>query len=71
MYTIQVPRPKNPNLVLVNLRLRRGDVVEAKEHAVRMAVPYQHVIRGWVAAGAAMLRSSTFASVSFTSVVSS
>jgi hypothetical protein len=47
-----VPRVKNPNLVLVSLRLMKQDVAEAKRAARALAVPYQHVVRGWVAEAA-------------------
>jgi predicted DNA binding CopG/RHH family protein len=44
-----VPRAKNPDLVLVSLRLLKQDIAEAKRAARALAVPYQHVIRSWVA----------------------
>jgi hypothetical protein len=44
-----VPRVKNPDLVLVSLRLMKQDIAEAKRLARSLAIPYQHVIRGWVA----------------------
>lgn len=52
VYTIIVPRPKSVGLVLINLRLREKDVREAKRQAKTLGVPYQHLIRAWVAAGA-------------------
>jgi predicted DNA binding CopG/RHH family protein len=48
-----MPRPKSVGLVIVNLRLRKKDVAEAKRQARALGVPYQHLIRAWVAAGAA------------------
>jgi predicted DNA binding CopG/RHH family protein len=37
------------DLVLITIRLRREDVAYARAEAKRRTVPYQHVIRGWVA----------------------
>ncbi len=45
-------RVKSRDLVLVNLRLRKKDVAEARREAQRLSIPYQHVIRGWVSEGA-------------------
>ena len=45
-----MPRPKNNNLVLINLRLLKKDVADARRRAKKLGVPYQHVIRAWVAA---------------------
>ena len=47
-----MPRPKAVGLVLINLRLRERDVRQAKRQAKALGVPYQHLIRAWVAAGA-------------------
>jgi len=44
-----VPRVKNPALVLVSIRLMKQDIAEAKRAARALAIPYQHVIRSWVA----------------------
>lgn len=40
-------------LVLITIRLRKADVDHARAEAAQAAIPYQHVIRGWVAQGAA------------------
>jgi len=37
------------DLINISLRLRSADVRRARELASRLAIPYQHVIRGWVA----------------------
>jgi predicted DNA binding CopG/RHH family protein len=47
-----MPRPKSIGLLLINLRLREKDVRAAKREARRLGVPYQHIIRAWVAKGA-------------------
>lgn len=44
-----MPRAKNPDLVLVSIRLMKQDIAEAKRAARALAIPYQHVIRSWVA----------------------
>lgn len=48
-----MPRKKDPGLVLINLRLRKKDIVVARRQARDAGIPYQHVIRAWVAAMAA------------------
>lgn len=48
-----MPREKSVEaLVLITIRLRASDVAHARVVARRMAIPYQHVIRGWVGQGA-------------------
>lgn len=48
-----MPREKSVEaLVLITIRLRASDVEHARCVARRMAIPYQHVIRGWVGQGA-------------------
>jgi hypothetical protein len=59
-----VPRPKNPELVLTNLRLLRADVATARRESERLGTPYQHIVRGWVADGAAAVRAKKKASKS-------
>jgi len=43
-----MPRVKNPDLRIVNMRLRRQDIHTARVVARARVIPYQHVIRGWV-----------------------
>jgi predicted DNA binding CopG/RHH family protein len=38
-----------PGLVLITIRLRADDVQRARDEGKRLAIPYQHVIRSWVA----------------------
>lgn len=45
-----MPRTKQTDLVLINLRLRQSDVQAARKRAEHLHIPYQHVIREWVAA---------------------
>lgn len=48
-----MPREKSVEaLVLITIRLRAKDVEKARSVARQMAIPYQHVIRGWVGQGA-------------------
>jgi len=49
-----MPRPKSKDLALINLRLRTADIEAARQRATALGVPYQHVIRAWVADGAAI-----------------
>jgi len=42
-------RPRIPGIKLVSLRLREQDIRAAKREARRRAMPYQTVIREWVA----------------------
>ena len=44
-----MPRIADPNLVLINLRLRKQDIQEARRQSKKLGIPYQHVIRSWVA----------------------
>jgi predicted DNA binding CopG/RHH family protein len=44
-----MPRVRNPDLVLVGIRLMKRDIAEAKRVARERAIPYQHVVRAWVA----------------------
>jgi predicted DNA binding CopG/RHH family protein len=44
-----MPRVRNPDLVLVGIRLMKRDIAEAKRIGQARAIPYQHVIRAWVA----------------------
>jgi hypothetical protein len=39
---------KNPDLVAIHMRFRRQDVDAARRIAKERAMPYQHVLRGWV-----------------------
>jgi predicted DNA binding CopG/RHH family protein len=50
-----MPRPKSLDLRLLSLRLRLADIDVARRHAESLGIPYQHVIREWVAQGAAAL----------------
>lgn len=43
-----MPREKSTNLVLITIRLTAEAVKHARTVAKRLAIPYQHVIRGWV-----------------------
>jgi predicted DNA binding CopG/RHH family protein len=45
-----MPRKKDPGLALVNLRLRKKDIAAARRRGREFGIPYQHVIRAWVAA---------------------
>ena len=36
-------------LRLIHLRLRIKDIIAAKKHAGILGLPYQHIIRAWVA----------------------
>ena len=45
-------RERNLDLVVITLRLRTRDVKAARAVAKTSAIPYQHVIREWVANGA-------------------
>jgi hypothetical protein len=47
-----MPRKKDLGLILINLRLRKKDVAQAKRLAKERNIPYQHVIRTWVASAA-------------------
>jgi hypothetical protein len=44
-----VPRTKNSDLIAIHMRFRRQDVDAARRIAKERAMPYQHVLRGWVA----------------------
>jgi len=48
-YTQIVMRQGNADLVLISIRLHKRDVKAAKAEAKRLAVPYQVLIRQWVA----------------------
>jgi len=50
-------RAASSDLVIITLRLRVVDVRRARAEAKKMAIPYQHVIRGWVATAAERKRS--------------
>ena len=49
-------RPKQKDLVFISIRLRKQDIRDAKVRAKGLSIPYQHVIRGWVADAAKGVR---------------
>lgn len=50
-----MPRVKNTTLRLVAIRLRKHDIAVAKRLSRAQAIPYQHIVRSWVAVGAAKI----------------
>jgi len=52
--------PREPiSLERITIRLRVADVRRARDEGKRLAIPYQHVIRGWVADAAEAARKKT------------
>ena len=47
-----MPRAKNPELRLIAIRLRKRDLAVARKKARLLGIPYQHIVRTWVAEGA-------------------
>lgn len=56
--TLEVPFRKNPDLVIITLRVRKQDVAKARKVAKTEAIPYQHVLRRWISSGAEAARKS-------------
>lgn len=50
-----MPRARNPELHLVAIRLRKRDLTVARKRARALGIPYQHVVRAWVAEAASRL----------------
>jgi predicted DNA binding CopG/RHH family protein len=44
-----MPRTKDPSLVVITIRLRKIDVQRARKRGRELGLPYQHVIRAWIA----------------------
>lgn len=51
-----MPRAKNPELRLIAIRLREQDITVARRKARALGIPYQHVVRTWVAEAATASR---------------
>lgn len=54
-----MPRVKNNNLTLVTLRLLKSDLAVARKLGRARAIPYTHVLRGWVSDGAVRSQQDT------------
>jgi hypothetical protein len=51
MYLVRMATKTRSGLIKVTINLRARDVAFAKRVARARAVPYQHVVRGWVSDG--------------------
>lgn len=49
-------RPGDPNLSIINMRLRKQDIATAREQAKKLGIYYQQIIRMWVAEAAEQAR---------------
>lgn len=46
---------KKIELKPISIRLRTSDIVRAQQEAQRLAIPYQTILRGWIAERVAQL----------------
>jgi hypothetical protein len=56
IYTSAVSNGGSDDLVLISIRLRKGDIDKARIEAERLGMPYQVLIRSWVAEKAATVK---------------